>query len=144
MKYTEFDVSRDQRAAEEMVKASGQMGVPVIVIDGQVVVGFDRGRLQALLDGGKVYFGLKVADADRIAQKQGAIPVFGAVIGEVARGSLGEKAGLNPGDIITEISSRRISNAADVEKAMGELKPGSIVTILFLRGSETRKSEIVI
>ncbi len=127
-----------------MVKASGQMGVPVIVIDGQVVVGFDRGRLQALLDGGKVYFGLKVADADRIAQKQGAIPVFGAVIGEVARGSLGEKAGLNPGDIITEISSRRISNAADVEKAMGELKPGSIVTILFLRGSETRKSEIVI
>jgi S1-C subfamily serine protease len=144
VKYTEFDVSRDQRAAEEMVKASGQMGVPVIVIDGQVVVGFDRGRLQALLDGGKVYFGLKVADADRIAQKQGAIPVFGAVIGEVARGSLGEKAGLNPGDIITEISSRRISNAADVEKAMGELKPGSIVTILFLRGSETRKSEIVI
>ena len=123
---------------------SGQMGVPVTVIDGQVVVGFDRARLQALLAGGKVRFGIKVADADRIAQKQGAIPIFGAIIGEVARGSLGEKAGLNPGDIITEISGRRISNAADVEKALGELKPGSIMAILFLRGSETRKSEIVV
>jgi serine protease DegQ len=144
VKFTEYDVSRDEKAAGEMVAVSGQMGVPVTVIDGQVIVGFDRARLQALLAGGKVHFGLKVADADRIAQKQGAIPIFGAIIGEVARGSLGEKAGLNPGDIITEISSRRISNAADVEKALGELKPGSIMTILFLRGSENRKSEIVV
>jgi S1-C subfamily serine protease len=144
VKYTEYDVSRDQTAAEEMVRVSGQMGVPVTVIDGQVVVGFDRGRLQALLAGGKVHFGLKVADADRIAQKRGAIPVFGAIIGEVSRGSLGEKAGLNPGDIITEISGRRISNAADVEKVLGDLRSGDIVTILFLRGSYTKKSEIVV
>jgi S1-C subfamily serine protease len=120
------------------------MGVPVTIIDGQVVVGFDRGRLQALLSAGKVHFGLKVADAGRIARKQEAVPVFGALVGEVTPGSLGEKAGLNPGDIITEISGRRISNAADVEKALAELKPGIIVAILFLRGSDTRKSEIVI
>ena len=127
-----------------MVKVSGQMGVPVTVIDGQVVVGFDRGRLQALLAGGKIHFGLKVADADRIAPKQGAVPVFGAVIGEVNSGSLGEKAGLKSGDIITEISGRRISRAADVAPALGELKPGSIMTVLFLRGNDNRKSEIVI
>lgn len=127
-----------------MIKVSGQMGVPVTVIDGQVVVGFDRGRLQALLAGGKIHFGLKVADADRIAQRQGVIPVFGAVIGEVAPGLPGEKAGLQRGDIITEISGRRISNAADLEQVLGGLRSGSIVTILFLRGAETRKSEIVI
>jgi S1-C subfamily serine protease len=144
VKFTEYDVSRDQQAAEEMVKESGQMGVPVTIIDGQVVVGFDRGRLQELLAGGKIHFGLKVADADRIAQKQGAIPVFGALVGEVALGSLGEKAGLNPGDIITEISGRRISNAADVSKVLGEFKSGSVMTILFLRGDSTRKSEIVV
>lgn len=120
------------------------MGVPVLVIGGQVVVGFDRDRIQQLLSTDKIHFGLKVADADRIAQKQGAIPVFGAVIGEVARGSLGEKAGLKPGDIITEISGHRIANAADVQKALGELKPGSIMTVRFLRGGENRKSEIVI
>ena len=127
-----------------MVRTSGQMGVPVIVVDGQVVVGFDRGRLQALLAGGKIHFGLKVADADRIALKQGKTPVFGAAIGEVTPGSLGEKAGLRPGDIITEISGRRISQAADVEQALGELKSGSIMTVLFLRDTETRKSEIVV
>jgi serine protease DegQ len=127
-----------------MVRTSGQMGVPVIVIDGQVVVGFDRGRLQALLAEGKVHFGLKVADADRIAQKQGAIPVFGAVIGAVAPGSLGEKAGLRPGDIITEINARRISRAADVTEALAGLKTGAIMTVLFLRDNATRKSEIVV
>jgi glutaredoxin 3 len=144
VKYQEYDVSMDERAAEEMVKVSGQMGVPVIVIDGQVVVGFDRGRLQELLAGGKIHFGLRVADADRMAQKQGSIPVFGAVIGAVAPGSLGEKTGLRPGDIITEISGRRISNASDVEEALGELKSGSIMTVLFLRGNDSRKSEVVI
>jgi len=144
VKFTEYDVSRDQQAAEEMVKESGQMGVPVTIIDGQVVVGFDRGRFQELLAGGKIHFGLKVADADRIAQKQGAIPVFGALVGEVARGSLGEKAGLNPGDIITEISGRRISNAADVAMVLADLKPGSVMTVLFLRDDSTRKSEIVV
>jgi membrane-associated protease RseP (regulator of RpoE activity) len=144
VKFTEYDVSVDEKAAEEMIRVSGQMGVPVTVIDGQVVVGFDRGRLQALLAGGKIHFGLKVADADRIAPKQGAVPVFGAVIGAVAAGSLGEKAGLKAGDIITEISGRRVNNAADVEQVLGGLRSGSVMTILFLRGEETRKSEIVV
>ncbi len=144
VKFTEYDVSRDERAAEEMVRASGQMGVPVIIVDGEVVVGFDRGRLQQLLAGGRIQFGLRVADADRMAQRQGQIPVFGALVGAVAPGSLGEKAGLQPGDIITEISGRRISNASDVEQALGGLKAGSTMTVLFLRGSESRKSEIVV
>jgi S1-C subfamily serine protease len=145
VKYTEYDVSRDEKAAEEMVSKSGQMGVPVIIIDGQVVVGFDRARLEAILaTGSRVHFGLKVADADRIAQKQGAIPVFGALIGEVAPGSLGEKVGLRPGDIITEINARRVSNATDVAQAVAGLKTGGILTVLFLRGNDTRKSEIVV
>ncbi len=148
VKYTEFDVSRNREAAEEMVELTGQMGVPVIVIDGQVVVGFDRPRLQELLaggDGGKpTRFGLKIADADKVAQKQGAIPVFGAVVGEVAPGSLGEKAGLSAGDIITQFNMWRVSNADDLQKALLGIKPGSIVTIMFLRGSENKKSEIVI
>jgi len=49
VKYKEIDVSADQKAAQEMVAKSGQMGVPVIDIDGQLTVGFDRPRLQQLL-----------------------------------------------------------------------------------------------
>jgi len=40
--FEEYDVSKDQVKAEEMTKVSGQMGVPVIIVDGQVIVGFDK------------------------------------------------------------------------------------------------------
>jgi glutaredoxin 3 len=148
VKYTEYDVSRDRTAAEEMVRLTGQMGVPVTVINGEAVIGFDRGRIQALLAIGKDHkplrFGLKIADADRIARKTGAILVFGALVGGVSPGTPGEKAGLKNGDIITGVNMRRISNAADLEQALAGLRPGNIVTIIFLRGSDKRKSEIVI
>lgn len=47
--YEEKDVANDSAMAEEMVKKSGQMAVPVIDIDGQITVGFDRARLSELL-----------------------------------------------------------------------------------------------
>jgi glutaredoxin len=42
-------VSADERAAREMIDKSGQMGVPVIEIDGEIIVGFDREALRAAL-----------------------------------------------------------------------------------------------
>lgn len=47
--YQEFDVASDTKAREEMLKNSGQFGVPVTDIDGQLVIGFDRARLSELL-----------------------------------------------------------------------------------------------
>jgi glutaredoxin len=47
--YKEVDVAEDQEALDEMVKKSGQLGVPVIDIDGQVIVGFDRRGLEKAL-----------------------------------------------------------------------------------------------
>ncbi len=47
--YEEKDVSKDIAAAQEMTKLSGQMGVPVLNIDGKVVVGFDKNKIDALL-----------------------------------------------------------------------------------------------
>lgn len=47
--FENFDVSKDQEKAEEMIRKTGQMGVPVIEIDGQVVVGFDKQRIKSLL-----------------------------------------------------------------------------------------------
>ncbi len=47
--FTDVDVSRDARAAQEMMRRSGQMGVPQVDIDGQMVVGFDRKRIDQLL-----------------------------------------------------------------------------------------------
>ena len=48
--YEEKDVSVDDRAREEMVAKSGQLGAPVIDIDGKVIIGFDKEMLSKLLN----------------------------------------------------------------------------------------------
>ena len=47
--FNEVDVSKDETELKEMIKISDQMGVPVIDIDGEVVVGFDKVKIDKLL-----------------------------------------------------------------------------------------------
>lgn len=47
--YKDINVAEDQVAAKEMVNKSGQMGVPVIDINGSIVVGFDKNKINDLL-----------------------------------------------------------------------------------------------
>jgi glutaredoxin-like YruB-family protein len=47
--YDDLDVAADADARDEMMKTSGQMGVPVIDINGDVIIGFDQQRLEELL-----------------------------------------------------------------------------------------------
>lgn len=49
VRFKDVDVSRDQAAARDMVRRSGQSGVPVIDIGGKVIVGFDRPKINKLL-----------------------------------------------------------------------------------------------
>ncbi|MCJ7663827.1 MAG: hypothetical protein MUO24_06265 [Desulfobacterales bacterium] len=49
MSYEERDVAQDAQAREEMVRLSGGMAVPVIVIDGEVIVGFDQKAIEKKL-----------------------------------------------------------------------------------------------
>ncbi len=49
IKFPDIDVSRDQAAARDMVRRSGQMGVPVIDIGGKIVVGVKRPQINTLL-----------------------------------------------------------------------------------------------
>ena len=49
VKYREVDVASNQKAAQEMIKKSGQMGVPVVDIDGKTIVGFDEPALRKAL-----------------------------------------------------------------------------------------------
>ena len=47
--FQDSDVSSDKSMADEMIKKSGQMGVPVLDIDGQIVVGFDKDKIKTAL-----------------------------------------------------------------------------------------------
>lgn len=49
VKYTNFDVSSDLEKRKEMIEMTGQMGVPVIKIGEEIVVGFDRDHIAGLL-----------------------------------------------------------------------------------------------
>lgn len=49
IQFEDIDVSANQASAQEMIKKSGQMGVPVLDVDGQIVVGFDKGKIKQLL-----------------------------------------------------------------------------------------------
>ncbi|MDA8297491.1 MAG: glutathione S-transferase N-terminal domain-containing protein [Actinomycetota bacterium] len=49
IRFKEVDVSRDARAARDLVRRTGQMGVPVIEIDGRPIVGFDQRQVDKML-----------------------------------------------------------------------------------------------
>jgi len=49
VQFEDVDVSKDTNAASEMVTKSGQRGVPVLDIDGSIIVGFDKDRIDSLL-----------------------------------------------------------------------------------------------
>jgi glutaredoxin len=49
VKYQEIDVGADRKSAEEMIHKSGQMGVPVIDIDGTIIVGYNKEALKKAL-----------------------------------------------------------------------------------------------
>ncbi|HCW77124.1 MAG TPA: NrdH-redoxin [Candidatus Marinimicrobia bacterium] len=50
LKFKEIDVSRDQKAAQDMVRKTGQQGVPQLWINNRSVVGFDQTKIERLLN----------------------------------------------------------------------------------------------
>ncbi len=50
IRFRDIDVSKDQKAAEAMVKKSGQQGVPQMEVNGQIIVGFDKTKINQMLE----------------------------------------------------------------------------------------------
>ena len=53
VEFEEIDISKDQEAAQDIMKRSKQMSVPVIEINGELVIGFDKEKIDKLLEGKK-------------------------------------------------------------------------------------------
>ena len=143
--FRDVDVSRDQAAAQELVNKTGRMAVPVTVIDGQTIVGFDRMRLEQVIglaqmrEKRKPAFGASVADAGK---GKGTVP--GAYIGKVSPASPAEKMGLRQEDIIIELNKQPIASAADLENALSKLDKGSRIWVVFRRGDSAKSAEGVL
>ncbi len=141
IKYQERDISLDRSAGAEVMRLTGQMAVPVTVIDSQVVVGFDRPALDRLLvvaadAAASPSLGAAVGDAARITRQRGFPLSYGAFVGNVRPGSLAQQLGLAAGDIITELNGQTIQGADDLAQAVARLRPGDRVTISITRGDQ--------
>ena len=142
--FKEYDVSQDSAAAQELMRKTGQMAVPVIAINGETIIGFDRARLEQALSQQprqRPSFGASIADASKITARQGSVITFGAYIGNVRAGSVAERVGLKQGDIITELNLQNVAKASDLESVLSRLNPGSRISMVFLRGNKTLRAE---
>ncbi len=145
--YQEHDVNIEPGAAQEVTRLTGQMGVPVTVIDGQVVVGFDQPRLEWLIaqapNNIPLKFGAAVADIGKSGRKD--LPIkFGAYVGNIKPDSIAEKSGLEPGDIIIQFNNQGVSRAAHLEVLFAKIKPGDKLIIVFIRGNLINTAEVTI
>jgi glutaredoxin-like YruB-family protein len=143
--FAEYDVSRDPQAAAEMVRLSGQQGVPVVLIDGQVVVGFNRPLIDQLLTHRATRppkLGVAIADAGRIAAKKGLQLPDGAYVGRVDPGSAAALAGLHSGDVIVQLAGQAVRIDQDVDRIMANVRPGQAVDLLAWRNGQTIRTTV--
>lgn len=117
----------------EMVRVSGQQGVPVITVDGQVVIGFNQPRLMQLIKQRQPTLGASIADAASQAAKHPGIPTSGAFVGRVRSGSAAERAGLRKGDVIVALGGRPVGDASDVRRLLPQMPKGRDVSLTYVR-----------
>jgi S1-C subfamily serine protease len=109
------------------------MGVPVITVGDEVIVGFDRRRLELALarhatssPAGGPKLGLKVRDV-----------ADGVEVGGVRPGSLGERAGVQVNDVVEALDGQPIRSVAELERAAGRLGSKLNVQITVRRDGQT-------
>jgi len=98
-----------------MVRRSGQMGVPVITVDENVVVGFDEPRLERIFASGRS--GPRLGAS--VAPRNG-----GLLVGQVHVGSLAEKAGLKPADVLVAINGNTVTTTEQLQRHLASSSPG--------------------
>jgi len=124
-----------------MVRRTRQQGVPVIRVDEQFIVGFDRERLEQALAasaGRPAALGAAIADAATVAARDRGVPPSGAYVGRVHSGTAAQRAGLRAGDVVVELDSASIETAADLATALEALGPHESFSLTFIRAGARR------
>lgn len=145
--FTNKDVSVDQQAAMEMIRLTGQQGVPVITAGTDVIVGFDQVRLAQIADrlSGPRRPALGILGADA-ADYLGRHPdvaegyptgVDGVFVGQVRAGSVAARAGVRPGDVVQAAAGKRVKNLRTLDQLIESVAAGDTVSLRLLRGHES-------
>ena len=132
----------------EMIRRSGQQGVPVVTTADEVILGFDQARLARLADKygapKRPPLGLLGADAESyLSRHPGAAAgapadTKGVFVGEVRPGSVAARAGVAKGDIIVALAGKRVRNLSGMDQLVAALKAGEAVSARYLRAGESQ------
>ena len=137
--FEDIDVSRDAAQAAEMVRLTGQRGVPVTVAGDQVIVGFDRPRIDQLIKLAKrPRLGASVADAAEMAAKGRTVVDRGVYVGRVRPDGLAARAGLRQGDVLVSFGNQPLDSSYHLERLLAGVQPHTKVPFSFVRDGETR------
>lgn len=130
----------------EMIKRSGQQGVPVTTTDEEVIVGFDQQRLGRIAEKyakpKRPPLGLLAADAEQyLSMHPGAgerLPAGtkGVFVGSLRSGSVAEKSGLQNGDVIVAAAGKKIRTMAMLDQMIDTLGAGQKISVRYLRNGE--------
>ena len=130
----------------EMIRVSGQQGVPVTVANGDVILGFDQAKFAKLAEkfaGPKrPPLGLMAADAEDYLAKhpeqaeKAPAGTKGVYVGKVRPGTVAARAGLKAGDILTSFAGKRVRNMAGLDQMVETLKAGDQATARYIRDGE--------
>jgi glutaredoxin 3 len=144
--YVDKDVASDYEAAMEMIRRSGQQGVPVITTEDEVILGFDQPRLAKLAEKyaapKRPALGLLAADVEQYLSKHpeaiATIPAGtkGVYAGEIRPGTVAALAGLKRGDVIQTVAGKRVRNMVQLDQLINTLKAGESVSVRYLRDGE--------
>jgi S1-C subfamily serine protease len=150
--FREVDVSRDRQALLRMAQLSGQTGTPVITVDSQVVVGFDRLQLARLLPASgtasgaqpaapaaapRAQLGAAVATlTPSLAAERGLPAIPGVLVGSVTPGGPAHAAGLQPGDVVIEANGWTLSDRSQLERMIQQAGDGGSLELTVWRGGQ--------
>lgn len=148
------NVQHDQNAAMEMVRRSGQQGVPVVATADEVIVGFDQVRLKRIADRlskpKRPALGLLAADAESYLAKHPdradgyPVGLKGVFVGEVRADSVAAKAGLQPGDVVQSVAGKRVRNMVALDQIVETLEAGEKVSVRYHRPSGEGEGETIL
>jgi S1-C subfamily serine protease len=134
----------------EMIRLSGQQGVPVTVANGDVILGFDQQKFAKLAEkfaGPKrPPLGVLAADVEEYLtkhpEKAEKVPegTKGVYVGKIRPQTVAARAGLEAGDIITSFAGKRVRNMANLDQMVETLKAGDKATVKYLRDGEGKSA----
>ena len=152
MPFVVKQVDQDYDAAIEMIRLTGQQGVPVVAADGEFILGFDQARLQRLAEkygaAKRPPLGVLGANAEEYlknhpeAAEKLPAGIKGIYVGKIRPDTVAERAGLKPGDVIVGLAGKRARSMGELDRMIDTLKAGDKVTVRFVRDGQEQTASL--